>query len=44
MAVIEQTALIAVPNDYTKKVLESDVRENLVRALATRWAGRSGWR
>jgi chromosomal replication initiator protein len=33
MAVIEQTALIAVPNDYTKKVLESDVRENLVRAL-----------
>ena len=23
MAVIEQTALIAVPNDYTKKVLES---------------------
>ena len=26
MAVVEQTALIAVPNDYTKKVLESDVR------------------
>jgi chromosomal replication initiation ATPase DnaA len=33
MAVVEQTALIAVPNDYTKKVLESDVREHLVRAL-----------
>ena len=30
MAVVEQTALIAVPNDYTKKVLESDVREHLV--------------
>ena len=34
MAVVEQTALVAVPNDYTKKVLESDVREHLVRALS----------
>ncbi|MBK6441229.1 MAG: chromosomal replication initiator protein DnaA [Actinomycetales bacterium] len=33
MALVEQTALIAVPNDYTKKVLESDVREQLVRTL-----------
>ena len=34
MAVVEQTALIAVPNDYTKKVLESDVREHLVATLS----------
>ena len=34
MALVEQTALIAVPNDYTKKVLESDVREHLVSTLS----------
>jgi chromosomal replication initiator protein len=34
LAVVEQTALIAVPNEYTKKVLESDVREHLVSTLS----------
>ncbi len=42
MAVVGQTALIAVPNDYTKKVLESDVREQLVRALNDSIGGEIG--
>ena len=34
MAVIEQTALIAVPNDYTKSIIEHRVNDTVVRNLS----------
>jgi len=34
LAVVEHTVLVAVPDDYTKKVLESDVREHMVQILS----------
>ena len=34
MAIVEHTALVAVPNDYTKKVVETDLRGEVSQALS----------
>jgi len=43
-AIVEDTALVTVPDTYTRDVIESRMRSAITDALSRRLGGRSRWR